>query len=141
VHPYKVTRGVKFSHAIGFRRSRYDPGDRFRARFLSNTADVTVDPRLRFAITHIRRDSSGATPFLFDGLGPESELITELWWRVVPDWRLYVVNSYDREENDVRDAAFEVTRTVHCLEYTIGWRKSRGTVYFEVGLTAFPGFE
>jgi hypothetical protein len=141
LRPYHVARRVKLSHAIGFRRSRYDPGDRFRARFFSSTADVTISPRARFTIAYISRESSGETPFLFDALGPESELVTELWWQALPEWRLHLVNSYDRDEARVRDAAYEVTRTAHCLEYTVGWRKPRNAFYFEIGLTALAGFE
>jgi hypothetical protein len=28
----------------------------------------------------------------------------------------------------------EATRTAHCLEYTVGWRKDRGTFYVGFGL-------
>jgi hypothetical protein len=80
------------------------------------------------------RRGSGETPFLFDGLGPSSELLVELRWRVSSEWEVHLVDLYDLEERAPRDIVFEATRTAHCLAYTAGWRKQRGSFYLGIGL-------
>jgi hypothetical protein len=134
VQPYVPMRGVTLSHALGWRRSDYSPGDEFRVRLLGHTAAVAVGPRLRIKVSHITRRGSGETPFLFDGLGPERELLSELTWRAAPGWRLRLVGLYDLDRGATRDAVFEVARVAHCIEYTVGWRKKRGSFYVGLGL-------
>jgi hypothetical protein len=33
------------------------------------------------------------------------------------------------------DIILSATRTVHCLDYTVGWRKARGALFFGIGIT------
>jgi len=132
--PYALSPTITLSHAFGWRQSRYDPGDEFRVRFYSHTASITMGQRGRLAVSHVARRGSGETPFLFDGLGPERELLGDARWRLSPTWRFRLVELYDLKARDVRDMIFEVTRTVHCLNYTVGWRKSRGAFYVGIGL-------
>jgi lipopolysaccharide export system protein LptA len=134
VEPYIPMRGVTLSHALGWRRSDYSPGDQFRIRLLNHTAGVEISPRLHIEVSHITRRGSGGTPFLFDGLGPERELLSEFTWRATPGWRLHFVNLYDLDERATRDMILEVTRVAHCIEYTAGWRKKRGSFYIGLDL-------
>ncbi len=132
---YRVSRSVSFSHAIGWRRSKYSPGDDLTVRLFRTTADMRLSPRLDLELSHVTRRESGETPFLFDGVGPNRELIADAAWTVSPAWRLRLVEYYDLENNETRDIILEVTRTAHCLEYTVGWRSERGAVYAGLGLT------
>jgi len=132
--PYTLSPAITVSHAFGWRRASYDPGDEFRVRFYSHTADLEFGPRGRLSLSYVARHGSGATPFLFDGIGPERELLGDVRWWVNPRWRLRLVELCDLKAREVRDMILEVTRTVHCLDYTIGWRKSRGALYLGIGL-------
>ncbi len=133
---YRVSPSVRLSHAIGWRRSKYSPGDDLTARLFRTTADVRLGPRLDLELSHVTRGESGESPFLFDGVGPKRELIADATWTVSPAWRLRLVDYYDLENNETRDIILEVTRTAHCLEYTVGWRSERGAVYAGLGLAA-----
>ncbi len=132
--PYSISRRIKLSHAIGWRQSNYSPGDELTVRFFRHTAELRVNPRLTLELSHITRRQSGESPFLFDGIGPNRELLTETVWVMNPAWRLRLVNYYDLEDSRTRDMIFEATRTAHCLEYTLGWRKERGSFYISFGL-------
>jgi len=132
--PYSISPTVKLSHAVGWRQSRYSPGDEFTIRLFRNTAEVQLGRRFKLELSHVSRRASGESPFLFDGLGPPRELLTDLTWVANPAWRLRAVNYYDLEDSKTRDMILEATRTAHCLEYTLGWRKQRGTFYVGFGL-------
>ena len=137
---YAVSPNVTLSHAVGWRRSSYSPGDRFSVRFYRHSADLNLSPTVHLSLSHITRRDSGETPFLFDGVGTGREFLGDLRWRVNPRWRLRLVDLYDLEAKAARDIIFEVTRTAHCLDYTIGWRKTRGTFFLGIGL-ATPSAE
>jgi len=132
--PYAVSHGLTLSHAVGCRGASYSPGERFSARFSRHRADLDLGPHLRLCLAHITRRGSGETPFLFDQPGPARELLAELRWRVSPGWRLHLADLYDLERKAPRDIILEATRTAHCLEYTVGWRKQRGTFFVGIGL-------
>jgi lipopolysaccharide export system protein LptA len=131
---YRVSPSVRVSHAIGWRQSNYRPGDELTALLLRTTADMRLGSRLDFQLSHVRRRESGESPFLFDGVGPSRQLIADLNWTVSPTWRLRLVEDYDLENNETRDMILEVTRTAHCLEYTLGWRSQRRALYAGFGL-------
>lgn len=131
---YSVSRRIKLSHALGWRQSSYSPGAEFTVYLSRHTVDCTINPKLRLELSHITRRQSGESPFLFDGVGPNRELLTEAVWVMDPSWRLRLVNYYDLEDSCTRDMIFEATRTAHCLEYTLGWRKERGSFYIGFGL-------
>jgi hypothetical protein len=131
---YTVSPSVRFSHAIGWRRSAYSPGDDLSVWLLRTTADARLSSRLDLRLSHVMRRQSGESPFLFDGVGPTGELIADVTWTVNPAWRLRLVEYYDLEDHETRDMIVEVTRTAHCLEYTIGWRTERGSIYAGMSL-------
>ncbi|HUU53287.1 MAG TPA: LptA/OstA family protein [Armatimonadota bacterium] len=138
---YPLGPSVKLSHAIGWRQSRYSPGDELRVRHFRNAADIRLNARLRLELSHISRRESGQSPFLFDGVGPHRELLGEVTWTVNSAWRLRLVEYYDLEKNETRDMILEATRTAHCLEYRLGWRRERGTFYVGFGLAPPSAYE
>jgi hypothetical protein len=134
IAPYRISPRIELSHAIGWRRSTYSPGDEFRVRLYRHSLTYHASARLQLKLSHVTRDSSGATPFLFDGISFRREIIGEVRYVVNPAWRLRFVDYYDPEANRARDMIVEATRTAHCLEYTLGWRKERGTFYIGFGI-------
>jgi hypothetical protein len=132
--PYRISPSLELSHAIGWRRSDYSPGDDYSVRLFRHSLDFRASPRLRLRLSHVTRLDSGETPFLFDGIGPRREIVGEINWVANRAWRLRFVDYYDPETDRVRDMVLEATRTAHCLEYTVGWRKERGAFYIGFGL-------
>jgi hypothetical protein len=45
------------------------------------------------------------------------------------------VNLYDLANHDMLDMIVSATRTVHCLDYTVGWRKARGAIFLGINIT------
>lgn len=132
--PYPILPSATLSHAVGYRSSHYSPGDALAVRHLRHTAGVRLNHRLRLELSHITRSESGQSPFLFDGVGPSREIQGELTWVANPAWRFRLVEYYDLESDETRDMILEATRTAHCLEYRVGWRRERGTLYVGFGL-------
>jgi len=139
VEPYAISSNISLSHALGWRRATYSPGDDFTNRFYRHSADLNLSPRASLSLAYLTRTSSGETPFLFDARGPGRELLADLKWQVTPQWGLRLLDLHDIEDRQPRDMMFEVTRTAHCLAYTVGWRKSRGRFYMRVGLAPVSG--
>lgn len=139
--PYEVARGVKLSHAAGWRGWRYEGGGRHGAWLLRHGVELEVGGGRRVSLAYVTRRDSGETPFLFDDVGASRELLGDVEWRLGPVWRMRLVESYDLEARRTRDMIVSVTRTVHCLDYTAGWRQARGTVFVGVGLAVAGGDE
>jgi len=139
VEPYPASRNVSLSHALGWRRATYSPGDDFTTRFYRHSADLKLSPRASLSLAYLTRTSSGETPFLFDARGPGRELLADLKWQVTSQWGLRLLDLHDIEARQPRDMMVEVTRTAHCLAYTVGWRKSRGRFYVRIGLAPASG--
>ncbi len=134
VDPYPISGNVSFGHAFGLRRATYSPGGRYTVRLSRHSAELALSPRARLSLAYVARRSSGETPFLFDGRGPGRELLAELECQVTAQWGFRALDLYDIAGRRARDMVLEVTRTAHCLAYTVGWRKSRGRLYLRVGL-------
>ena len=132
--PYRVSPSVELSHALGWRWSDYSTGDEFRVLLYRHSIALQVSPRLQLKLSHVTRRDSGETPFLFDGILFRREIIGEVDWTISKAWRVRFVDYYDPEVERARDMIVEATRTAHCLEYTLGWRKERGTFYIGFGL-------
>ncbi len=132
--PYQVAKGIYLSHAFGWRRSRYTPGDDFTTRLTRHTVSVDTSSRGKFSLSYVTRRGSGETPFLFDEISIGRELFGKASYQITPLWGVIVEEVYDLDARDVQDIDLTVTRTAHCLQYAFGWRKSRGSFYFSVGL-------
>lgn len=133
-NPYSLAKGVRVSHAFGWRRSRYSPGEDLTIRLVRHTVSVDASPKGTLSVSYITRRGSGETPFLFDEIGLGRELLATASYQVTPLWGVRVEEVYDLDARDTQDIDLSIIRTAHCLQYTLGWRKSRGSFFFSVGL-------
>lgn len=133
---YRVGAAMTMSHALGLRTSWYSPGDRFSIRLVRHTASISPRARTRLSLSYVTRWGSGETPFLFDRVDAGRELFADLRWQASPRWALRLVEVRALDLGESRDMLVSATRTVHCLDYTFGWRKERGT--FFVGIALAP---
>jgi len=139
--PYYLSPGLALSHAIGLRRSSYSSGDQLTIRYFRHTLSLAPGRDTSLALSYSTRRGSGATPFLFDTIGAGRELFADLRLRLTPRWKLRLVDVYDLDLRDTRDMILSLTRTVHCLDYTIGWRKSRGSFFIGINLAPLAQHE
>jgi lipopolysaccharide assembly outer membrane protein LptD (OstA) len=136
--PYSPTPGLTLSHAIGWRHSSYSPGDALTISFYRHSLSLQPTPNTDLSLSYIARRGSGESPFLFDSIGIGRELLADLGYRLSPAWRVRLAEVYDLSKRETRDIDFSLTRTAHCLDYTVGWRKSRGSFFFTIGLAPLP---
>jgi hypothetical protein len=139
VAPYSAAAGVTASHAIGWRRSTYSPGEELTLRFVRHSLTVSPSPSAKLAVSYITRRGSGETPFLFDRIEVGRELLSDLRLRLSERWSTRLVQLYDLDLRDMRDMIVSATRTAHCLEYTVGWRRARGSFFVGIGIARPSG--
>lgn len=137
VDPYPVSGRVSLSHGLGYRFSSYSVGESLGVLYMRNSVTYRASRDNALTLSYTFRSSAGETPFQFDEVDVPSELRADLRYRLSPRWSTHVVDIYDLEENRTRDMLLSLTRTVHCLDYTIGWKKLHNS--FFVGITLAPG--
>ena len=94
-------------------------------------------PGRKLRISYQRRKANGASPFAFDALEIERELTLEGSVGLSRGWALDNTYRYDLHQHHLRDAEVIVSRTAHCLRYSVIWRKARSEFRFQVGLAGF----
>jgi hypothetical protein len=134
--PYPVSAPVTLSHGLGYRLSSYSGGDTLGVLYLRNTVSYHASRDNALALSYTLRSGSGKTPFQFDEVDVPSELRADLRYRLNPRWRTRFVDVYDLQENRSRDLLISVTRTAHCLDYTVGWKKFHN--FFFIGINIVP---
>jgi hypothetical protein len=65
------------------------------------------------------------------------ELRSGVNWVISPVWRVSFDGRFDLERERFRDADITVSKTAHCLIYSLKWRQIRREFSFGVGLTQF----
>jgi lipopolysaccharide export system protein LptA len=135
INPYPVSRHLRLGHALGWQGSSYSSGDRLDIRFLQHSLEFAPGHGTRLSLSYIARHGSGETPFLFDRIEVGRELLGEARLRLGPHWRLRLADLYDLQQHDSRDIILALTRTIHCLDYTVGWRKTRGALFVGISIT------
>ena len=136
--PYPVLHDLLLSHAVGYRAAYYSTDDRFAIGFFRTTVQFPRSDENHLALSYIGRSTSGRTPFLFDDVQVGSELLADFRHRLSPAWRLRAIGAYDLEDGSTRDVAVSLTRTVHCLDYTLGWKQLSRTFFFGITLAPMP---
>ena len=132
--PYKIAPALAFSQAVGWREASYSTGQNLSIRFFQHSLEYSPSGPTRVALSYITRRGSGETPFLFDQVEVGRELLGDIRFRLSPKWRVRFVDLYDLERRDTRDMMVAVTRTIHCLDYTVGWRKTRGMLFAGINI-------
>ncbi len=136
--PHVVQPHLALDYAVGGHEAVYSTNQSITVSFLRGTADYAWNRQDHFALSYIDRGSWGNTPFLWDRVDMPQELRGDLYWKVNPAWRLRVVERYDLEDDRTHDLLISATRTAHCLDYTIGWRKQNGDFFIAVNLVPAP---
>jgi lipopolysaccharide export system protein LptA len=134
--PYPASQRVMLSHGLGYRFTSYSGGDNLGVLYLRNSVDYQASPDNALTLSYTLRSGSGTTPFQFDEVDVPAELRADLRYRLSPRWRTRLVDVYDLREDRTRDMLLSLTRTAHCLDYTIGWKKRHNS--FFVGITIVP---
>lgn len=130
--PYPIGDRLRLEGASAYRFSAYS-GDSESGVFY-NRVTLATEPskRLEVSLSLVGRDSAGSTPFLFDRVDLSRELSGEVGLSLSERWRIRLLERYDLRRHESRDVGVELTYRAHCLDYSLGWRESRGL--FELGV-------
>ncbi len=137
--PFPAGHVLRISAGAAYRLASYSDQREARVRYNRVTLAAILGKGTDISLSLVNRRGSGSTPFLFDRLGLKRELATELGFPLGSRWwRLRLLDRYDLSEGRSRDMGATLTYRAHCLDYTVGWKRSRGL--FEIGVTlAAPG--
>jgi LPS-assembly protein len=134
---YRLSPVLSVSEVIGARHARYDAGLSQTVVALETTLHYQPSSRLSLDLGYLRRTATGETPFEFDRMQIARELRSGVNWVISPVWRVSFDGRFDLERERFRDADITVSKTAHCLIYSLKWRQIRREFSFGVGLTQF----
>lgn len=126
---------VTSSNGLGVRLAQYSGGDSFLIGFLRQTFTYQRNEEDRTSLSLIYRPTAGETPFEFDDVEVGAELLAEARRRLNPNYRIRLAAAFGiGGEGGLRDAEIALTRTLHCLDYTLGWDQVSHRLFFGIGL-------
>ncbi len=111
------------SLGLGARQAWYRQGEAYRVVAPRVAAHYLGGPTLDLVMAYQHRTPHGTTPFLFDKVEIGREVTSGLMLVPRPGWRTEVWTRYDTNQGRLRDAEVTLVRVMHCLEYSVGWRK------------------
>jgi len=137
--PWHLSPSLSLSAGAGWRQALYAAGLDQRVLAPRVGARVLAGKGFGLGLTYQHRTASGRTPFSFDEVEISRELSGNLMLVPHPGWRTQFVTRYDTGRHALPDAGITVTRVLHCLEYSLGWRKSGGQIRLGVDLAGEGG--
>lgn len=87
---------------------------------------------LSASLSETHHFTSGSTPFFFDKVWVQDELVGTLGTRLATNWRLDATGRWDLSAGELRDYDVMLSHRVHCLTWKAGY--SLGADMFTLGL-------
>lgn len=132
----RISPRVTVSNGLGVRVAQYSGGDSFLIGFLRQTLTYRRNEEDRTSLSFIYRPTAGETPFEFDDVEVGAELLAEARRRLNPSYRIRLAAAFGiGGEGGLREAQVALTRTIHCLDYTLGWNQVNHSVILGISLT------
>lgn len=123
-------RGVWW--AAGARQTFYDTGDQLSDVALELGTGWHFTDTLSASVSEIHHFTSGESPFFFDNVWVEDELVGTLDTALARNWRFRGTGRWDLDRGELRDYTLMFSRRMHCLTWNLGY--SFGAELFSVGL-------
>lgn len=136
---YRISPVLAISETVGARHARYDHGLDQTMVSLATTLHYRRSPRFGLDLGYLRRTATGDTPFEFDRIQIARELRGGVDWVISPVWQVTLDGRFDLGRERFRDADITVSKTAHCLVYSVKWRQIRREFSVAVGLSQLPG--
>jgi hypothetical protein len=131
----RLGKKVSLKEELLLRPSWYSGG---RHRFLwgpTTTLEVKASRALTTKLGYFENHVSGSSPFRFDEISIRRGFLAEVDADLSRRWGTRLLGEYDLRRKSFRDAEIALTCHGDCLDYSIGWRKLKGTVTAGI---AFP---
>lgn len=117
----------------------YDDGERLRDLRLEAGYGVQLTDESRAAIWGVHHLTSGSSPFLFDDVFVEDELLAEVRTRLARNWALDLYGRFDMDGNDLRDYSIKLSRRMHCLTWSLQYERASESIGIGLDLNGLTG--
>lgn len=118
--------------ATSARQTLYTSGDQLSDLALEAGVGWKMGEALALSVSDTRHFSSGSSPFFFDRVWLEDELVGTLSTDPARKWSLGATGRWDLEGGGLRDYTFQINRRMHCLTWNVSY--SYGADMVSVGL-------
>ena len=118
--------------AASARQTLYTSGEQLSDLALEAGAGWKLGEALALSVSDRRHFPSGTSPFAFDRVWVEDELIGTLDTNPLRTWSLSATGRWDLEEEGLRDYTLQINRRMHCLTWNMSY--SFGAQMVSVGL-------
>lgn len=117
----------------------YDDGEHLRDLRLEAGYGMQLTDESRAAIWGIHHFTTGSTPFLFDDVFVEDELLAEVRTRIARNWALDLYGRYDVDDSSLRDYHIKLSRRMHCLTWSLQYERAGQTIGIGLDLNGLTG--
>ncbi|MEN6301367.1 MAG: hypothetical protein ABFD96_01505 [Armatimonadia bacterium] len=117
----------------------YDDGEHLRDLRLEAGYGLQVSDDSRAALWGIHHLTSGSTPFLFDDVFVEDELLGEVSTKLARNWAFDLYGRYDLDDSELRDYSVKLSRRMHCLTWSLKYERAGQTIGIGLDLNGVTG--
>lgn len=133
VGPFRVGNKISLESVFAYRDATYGNDDHSEVFYRRFSLDTQPADGWTLSLDLVRRTPHGSTPFRFDRVDVTNGLTTSVGLPAIGSWRVKLSNLYDLQRGESRDKGIDVSYRAHCLDYTLGWKQSRGL--FNIGIS------
>lgn len=123
--PIKLAEKTTLSLGTSYQRNWYgkeDPRDVLGfSTFINHQLSNRISLGAGYNYTHENQKS----PFTYDDVDVNRELVTQFGWQVDRLWHIGVRTSYDLDQSSFYDVDYTIKRNLHCFETEITYREKR----------------
>lgn len=124
-NPIKLAERTTLNLGTSYQRNWYDKEDRRDVYGFSTSIDHQLNNRISLGVGYIYTHENQESPFTYDEVDVNRELVTQFNWQVDRLWYVGVRTSYDLEHSSFYDVDYTIRRNLHCFETEITYREKR----------------
>lgn len=117
----------------------YDDGERLRDVRLEAGYGAQLTDRTRAALWGIHHFTSGSSPFLFDDVFVEDELLGSVSTWLGRRWGVDLYGRYDVDREELRDYSVKLSRRSHCLTWSLQYDRAGQSIGIGLDINGLTG--
>ena len=125
--------------AASARQTLYSTGDQLSDLAFEAGVGWTLGKALSMSVSDRRHFPGGSSPFFFDRVWVEDELVGTLNTNPSRQWSLNATGLWDLEGDGLRDYTIQLNRRLHCLTWNIAYRYGADMVSVGLDLNGITG--
>jgi hypothetical protein len=121
------------------RQTFYDTGDSLSDLALELGTGWRWNEDFAASLSMRHHFTGGQSPFYFDDVWVQDELIGTLQVPLAKNWRFNATGRYDLDEGSLRDYSLGLSRRLHCLTWNLNYNFGAETVQLGVDINGITG--